>query len=998
MNQAIFLPMFLRRLTSSVRFTSLSLRAPMACRVIAPAVVAGAVAVMSGCSDDGGSSSSLISVDVQVGQEDFDQALIRSVLISESGRLSEVEPGAPVYAPYVTDNQGEAQVIIDGNELFYFDVYGRDRDDAQGIAQTTRRCQLVAGCGSANFGDNYSVAATPGWRSVAYGLSDGERVRITSLTDLAAGLAQALVYSESSGDQQDAGWLETGYYSVYSVVQAESQISRLFGLEAVQNSEPADLTQLNELKDKNTTEATDSIRYGAILAAIQAYELEYEGTVDLPFFSQAVAADLITNAAQLYQKGGDQTISLSTLYTKAADNLEQAEVTNSTVQTYVDAVVSKLQSDSDAFADGELTTTTPASLATLLGSDLEDFELGITRAKAFVDLLRNYDETFFEDGYRTELDKYGSLLQTIGDDNADNLDALMVAYQQVFEFYRDCYLGGGCPTADSSWSWYESASYNNGVLTLNDGELTVKQEVADVNLNDSNDEPTSSQGIDVVILGSLKINDLMLELDYLLDDNDDIVSSPSLRVFYDEPVSVLQDPLSQPEVAYQIRWSEFALYDAADVATDSETELTGIFTLSYIGVLDPAGSGERRFNIEEVVLNSRISDVVEDESDNDKNIASLFVSAKSNQADAFYPETSFASFNSFFDSSGVSGLTKGSIETGLVSYRTGVETINERSVEYFEYFINGGDALRYRFYPTVMREDTTDIDADDDIEEMIATFDYEECTLSGGSSAPTVTKCQPKQRLNGERDLQAAVNELWELGIFSRPDVDGKGVYFVEFPVAAADANGCLILDTLPSSLTPLDGTLYLPAQLGLSTARVTAEILLDYNSTTEPKTLLDLQVTAPYSDLLNVSAALSHDYTSVNRTGVFTGVGPDLDRIIYNFSTENNTVETSSIAIYKDGVSLTYADSTGDTVDSEILAGSQLDLLTGAPLYRFRMNEAGLLDRCVVSNTAEPSTERNFEDAVFVLNFRDAVYGKVVNESGFWIIRYIDGSWETLN
>ena len=251
MNQAIFLPMFLRRLTSSVRFTSLSLRAPKACRVIAPAVVAGVAAVMSGCSDDGGSSSSLISVDVQVGQEDFDQALIRSVLISESGRLSEVEPGAPVYAPYVTDDQGEAQVIIDGNELFYFDVYGRDRDDAQGIAQTTRRCQLVAGCGSASFGDNYSVAAAPGWRSVVYGLSDGERVRITSLTDLAAGLAQALVYSESSGDQQDAGWLETGYYSVYSVVQAESQISRLFGLEAVQNSEPADLTQLNELKDKN---------------------------------------------------------------------------------------------------------------------------------------------------------------------------------------------------------------------------------------------------------------------------------------------------------------------------------------------------------------------------------------------------------------------------------------------------------------------------------------------------------------------------------------------------------------------------------------------------------------------------------------------------------------------------------------------------------------------------------------------------------------------------
>ena len=196
-----------------------------------------------------------------------------------------------------------------------------------------------------------------------------------------------------------------------------------------------------------------------------------------------------------------------------------------------------------------------------------------------------------------------------------------------------------------------------------------------------------------------------------------------------------------------------------------------------------------------------------------------------------------------------------------------------------------------------------------------------------------------------------------------------------------------MILDTLPTSLKQLDGTLYLPAQLGLSTARVFAEVVLDYDSTTEPKSLLDIQVTAPYSNVVNISAALSHDYTSVNTTGVYTGVGPNLDRIIFDFSTENNTVETSSVAIYKDGVSLTYADGTSDTVDSEILAGSQLDLLTGFPLYRYRVNEEGLLDRCVISNTAEPATSRNFDDSVFVINFRDAVYGKIANESGIWVI-----------
>lgn len=964
-------------------------------KCVVPALMVGSSVFLSGCSNGGGSSSSLLSINVQVGQEDIDQALVRAVLISETGMLSEVEPGAVIYAPYLTNEQGETKAFIDGTELYYFDAYGRERDDALGTVQTTRRCQLVAGCGSASFGDDYSISATPGWRSVAYGLSNGERVRITALTDLATALAEGLVYSEASGTQQDAGWLPTGYFSVYSVVQAESQISRMFGIESIQSSEPADLTQLNDWRNKNTTEATDAIRYGALLAAIQSYELDYTSTADFPFFMQVVAADLITNSGQLVQKGGSQTLSLADLYELAADNLAQVEVSNSKVQGFVDTVVAGLRSDSTAFIDGALTTTTPATLETLLGSDLADLQLGIQRAKAFVNVLRNYDESFFEPGYREQLDSYGDLLKTIGDDNATKIDALMLAYRQVFEFYRDCYVGGGCPSPDTGWAWYENASYNNGTLTLNDGDLVVSQVIADVNLNDSDDAPTSSQGIDVVIIGTIVIDGLTLKLDNLTSADGEIVSRPSLRVFYGNKVTTLQDPVSSPELAYQIRWSQFSIYDSGALNTASETEITGSFTLSYVGVVDPEGSGERRFNIEEVVLNSRISDVVGDDSVNDKNIIPLFVSAKSNAADTFFPEQSFASFNSFFAASGVSSLTKGSVASGLINYRTGTETFNGNAVEYFEYFITGGDAFRYRFYPTVWRNDDFDIDADGDFDEKIATHDYEECTVTGGASAPVVTKCQPKQRLNGERDLQVAVNELWELGVFSRPEVEGKGVYFVEFPVTAADANGCLALDALPSSLQSLDGTLYLPAQLGLSSARVFAEVVLE----DQPKSLLDVTVSAPYSNLVNVSAALSHDYTSVDTTGVYKGVGANLDRIIFDFSTENNAVETSSIGIYKDGVSLTYADNTTATVDSELLLGSELNLLTGSALYRYRMNESGILDRCVmIENAAEPSTQRDIENAVYVLNFRDAVYGKIVNESGIWIVRYIDGSWETLN
>ena len=185
---------------------------------------------------------------------------------------------------------------------------------------------------------------------------------------------------------------------------------------------------------------------------------------------------------------------------------------------------------------------------------------------------------------------------------------------------------------------------------------------------------------------------------------------------------------------------------------------------------------------------------------------------------------------------------------------------------------------------------------------------------------------------------------------------------------------------------------------LGLSSARFTSEVVLNYDpDETEPKTLLDVQISAPYLNSVNVSLALSHDYSGVNTSGVYKGTGSDLDRLLIDYSTQSGTVEQGSIGIYKDGVSLTLADGDTDTVDSELLAGATLETLTGAPLYRYRVDSDGLSDRCVVANSAEAVTDRDENNAVFVLNYRDVVYGRIAQENGVWIIRYVDGSWESL-
>ena len=969
---------------------------------VSAAVLAG---LLAGCSNDSNRSSGYITIKVQAGQEDFDEALVRYVAVTEGGDLQVSQPGAVTYVGYITDEEGEVEPVVLNDELVYFDLYGRQEDGDQ--AQTTRRCQLAAGCGDYDFAEAMPVTASPGWRTVATGVSRDERIRVTPMTDLAAQLAYSMVFSESdAADQQDSGWLTSGgYYSVYSTVQGVSQVSRIFGITNVQTTEPADLTQLSQWGSATEAEATDSIRYGALLAAWQSFELDFTATEDAEFLAQAVGADLISNNAQLYQKGGDQTLSLFDLYEVAADNLEQIEVEGTQLTGFVNTVVADLRRDMAAFADGGLTTKQPAALADLLGEDLDEYELGLDRVKAFVDVLRDYETSFFEDGYRAELDAYLDELDAIGDLHADDLDQLALAYVHTFEFYRSCYLNAGCPTPDSSWTWLDTYRYDSATATLelNDGAIVVSQGVVDLNVTDDNDEPVESQAIDTFITGTYQINSLRLVVDHSYEDDDEetIEVPSSVRVFYAEATSELQDPAASPDMAYQLRWADAAIWDVDSVGTDSETELTGAYFILYRGVEDPSGAGDMHYNIESVTLNGRISDVVGDDSEDDENIASVFVSASSTNPAEYYADRPFASFNGFFEPSSSSVYTEGYVADGLVSYRTGAETISGQDVEYFDYFVEGGTAYRYRFYPTVYREDTGDDDNDGETDDEVATFDYEQCELTGGSGNPVVDTCEPKQRLFSERNVQEAINELWEAGVFSRPEVEGQGTYFVEFPVDAPDERGCLALSPLTDTLTTLDGTLYRPIVLGLNNLRATTEIVLEYDgddSTSEPKTLLDLSVSAPFLEELQGTVGLSHDYAGVSTSGdVYLGTGDGLDRLLVSYDRSSATQETGDISVYKDGISLTLADGTEETVDSEIVTTGMLNKAVGEPLYHFYVDDDGLLNRCVTENVAEPETYRETDDTVWVLNFRDVVYGRIAMENGVWIIRYIDGSWESL-
>ena len=969
-------------------------------KLVCGAVVSAAlVSGITGCSS-GSSSSSTVTVRVNLNQEEFLDAYIWSVPITEGGQVTKDTDGRLSYTEYQTEDDSEAKFDIPSQEIQEFLLVGKIADADTEMDGTTRSCQWVEGCtvdgADVAFGDRYIQSGTL-WRAVAYDLSKNERVRITPFTELAAALAYERLYVESS-----SSWESVTYYSANSVLQSVSQLSRLIGVDDVQSSQPADLTEINSWGGSQAT-SLNSIRYGAMIAAWNHLKETYEssGTGSYDTFEEAVEADLLTNNGQLMQTGGTQVLTLAQLLQAARDNLAGLTVTNTKASTYVTTVISALDGEIAELQDGELTEVIPETLANLMGSDdYDDYLLGLKRTRAFVDVMRDYGNTFFEDDYREQIDSYVDMVKEVGNQYEDDLNNFNEAFIQAARLYNDCYLAGSCPTADSSWTWLtaiDSYDSSTATLTLNGGDITISQMVADTNTTDNDDEPTSSHAIDILIDGTFNVGDLTFKVAQVYKNDrkrDGIETSTGVRVYFTNEVSALESESSNERIGYELRYSDFQIYNPATDGTDDELEFTGSFRLFYRGVRDPQdSSSDLRFNIDTVVLNSRVSDRINDDNDKDKDYSTIYIAATSENASDYYPDREFASFNGFFSGNSSSGFEKGSVVSDLVTYETGEETTSGYDVEYLDVIVPMGESKRYRLYPTAEKQDTADVDNDEDTDEMVNTYDVEVCDLTGSTSTGwSVDTCDPKTRYYGEANFTDMVNDIWASGVISRIEIPGRGIYFVEWPANSTDSHSCLVLDELISGTT-LSGTLYSPYVLGLNALRFTTMVRL-YD---EPRTLLDIYMTMPTEDEYNITAALSHDYSSTTSSTVTLGTGKNLDRMVFNYSTDQNFETTSSLSVYKDGVSLSLEDGTTESVDSTLTA--YLNQSTGAtPLpYSYYVTDEGDYQRCVTSNTAEWTKTFSLDDSVFYLNYRDVVYGRIQKENGTWIIRYIDGNWETL-
>lgn len=1026
------------RLFSTV-FTSFS---PI--RLTFPVALLSIATVLSGCSDDGGGSgsSSITNVEGWVGAQSFNSAQVVVNQVAESGQVGTSTDGIYFGVRESTDDEGGFNAAIANDEIIMFIARGQVANvdkDLNNLA-TSRQCQVFSGCtvsgASYSFGSFYPATSGFEWRSVIYTASEGATNNVNPITTLAAAFAyeyDVSAFANSAFNNQT--------FTAYDVVLANSQVSKLFGLGDIIGVTPANLTKLNRL-NTNTTAVQQQIKYGALLAAIQAKELQenqlQENQPGNSDFFKNVVDQFVENEGQFYFKQdtpATNDLTLSGLYQAALDNLAPIAdgITNSQAKAAAQAVIADFnQLIATANDDSKLNVKTqvaPDSIDGLLSAtEVAAFNLGLLKTKAFIDDLIDQQDSFWQEGYKAQLDQYTDFLKSVRDDQQANLEALATDFGLIQDYYVHCFAAESLSTQcldarfDNIKSRYAD-NYNatSKILTLTDNNgqtetVTVSQRIADLNLQDSI-VPAQSNAIDVLITGTLRKNDLVVKLNHKLDSLGDTIDVPSaMRVYFTKPVSSVEGAVAQGlEIqGFELIWGDFELYDESKINdANEELELSGSFRVFYRGVEDlQGGNSELRFNIEEWVLTSTISDKVDDDNNTDSETTTLVVTGTSSNPSDFYPAQKFSGFDAFFTANSNPSATLGSTEAGLLSYSLGIETVQLGSrlveVETADFINSKGTDIRYRFYPDVLVEDSFDTDGDGDFREMVTQHKIEECVLDEINSE--VISCGPQSRVFASRDRLNTLNDLWKLGVIQRFSVPGLGEYVVDFPVKVDGS--CQVLD-LTNTSGVLDGRLIEPMVLGLDTVRMYAEInLKDDNQQSLPRTLLDMSIVAPTSSKYRVSGNLSHNYSGTlsDDSGLILGSGSEVSVMAFSYDTSRDFENLGNVSVARAGVDLTLTDSSlGNgslalTEDQDITGFLTQTYNPEDITYTIIEDENGQPERCIKptdsadSGSSFENIDKNSADekTVYYLNYRDVVYATMRLNSGTtntYTINYIDGS-----
>lgn len=876
-------------------------------------------------------------------------------------------------------------------------------------------------------------------------------ININSITGMSAYFGYSTLVNDGTGpcDSQScaANTSVGGYFSKYGMVKANTQLSNLIGISDILSIEPANLYNLNSISATSSANLQASIRYGALISALQQIQLQHDNALTSKEdrrFSYVLNRQFAQNGGQLYQKSApiEQVLTQELWYSTAKQLLQQTsdyyQQRNQVLPVEVGSVITQFQQQLQFLQAGKLTTAVPTIPADILA----EYKTAIDYSKAMINNLINVADEFSNPEYRAKAKAYEEQLNQIGDDVSPAFNAITTSLLDLYGYYLSC-MHEVCDV-NNKWHQYNAGSNaadKTLLLKYSDAagdQLKLSQRIVDLITNDDIDNPTESLSIDLIIEGKLKDTELTINTDF----SEGQANKPSLRVSYNQIVSELQPDAamailnpSMPSanqlypVAYEFSFPSLGIQYRPVAKPENAQTIIGAFSWLLRGVNDIRNpNAGTRYNLNNISVVMNMSGAEMGMSGNDVLQDNLVISAVGSAYNSanYYPDTVFPEITNYFvarkgfeygESSGIDILETsivdyvlpqidsdgvaitGSVVEGQVVAGKGVSV----KILRFDYLHSGSGV--FIAYPT---------GADGKYFGRVCSITlqnemyFEQGAISrpssiSGGDPENIFNCIGQDFYEGVSDVNALVNKLWDIepDFIRAVNVRGEGVYLANLPTMNNDS------DLAPISATPTryTGTMQAPAMLGIDNVRlqIRPQFISSDNTRKLAEVAIDLNLTRPTTASINVGLFVAYNPVQVLNTDdglPFIASGDDVESYYISYKTDQYGNEIGSIVINWQGAQLVDGtdgaqylqdyDASNPAPEESFLFNVGTDVYYGA-------EDAGAgHKRCGLINPGLNS-DRECEGIAY-LTFRGFVTGTVREErEGVFVARYIDGSWQVI-
>ena len=635
-------------------------------------------------------------------------------------------------------------------------------------------CQLALGCdvggeSLVEFGEFYSLEANKQWSAAVETVSEGQYVVINPITEMASVLGSTIYINDSFATSESKGDVPaSNYYSNYGIVKGNSQTAKVVGLGNILSSEPANLALLHNLNVNASTSIEESIRYGALLAAWQQLELEYDNEISAgsSTFQQEAISQFLNNQGgdypgQLFEKEeltNTQVLTLYNWYEVAYKNLEKVrdyhQALNRSVPAEVALVINRFKNEIDDLVEGKLTNAEPVVHQQFKA----DYADAVLKSKAMVNYLSNLQGNFATEEYRTSIKASSDLITAETRRLAPSLDLVFQKILSIYQYYVTC-THGEC---DAQSEWHSAdGSAGNTFIASEDKLAIVKSEggpLAGTNVvvtqglvfDELNPEGSiKSNTHDLFLSGVVEFDGIRLELsDYSSEGNDGIKSS--IRFSFQRALEKL--PLEPEKEAggagvsvdeelvpdyIEVVMPNFKLFSPLQDEVAEKLNVSGSLTALMIANVDPGDEIKvnterlgKRYNLANVKATLRVSGQSKGEIESQDGVltelrdnALFFIEASASESfissadfTAYFPDTVYPTFEAFFKPR--KGFEVGKVSPfPLVKSRLGTMNLpaldidgeasetEEVQVSYIELDYEIGGLERYIVYPELDGDD-----------------------------------------------------------------------------------------------------------------------------------------------------------------------------------------------------------------------------------------------------------------------------------------------------